>query len=264
MIVYYDRMTRTIGNLRKKCYGTRVSILIAILTVTVLSISIIIYYQESDWIASGTVCMAGIAGIGIIYSSITVSLMKDETRPYVFVDFVIDKNVPTLIDIELSNCGKSSATDIIIEVIAPNIESEMKEKNAILQPISEMSIFKNTVQYLPPSRSIIVMFGSGHLINQYLPFNYTFIIKYKDTYGKQYSDKISIEPMHLMSCSSTDTKNNQLLMEISSKLNSISDDFKELNNSMKILSGTMKLCPICKQNIIGINDDCCFLCQIDD
>lgn len=105
-----------------------ISIAIVVLVVAVFVISLVVYSIEQSWTAAGTICMAGIAGIGIVYSSITVSLMKEETRPYVFVDFIIDKNAPSMIDIELINCGKSSAIDVDIKVIAPEIEEEMLNK----------------------------------------------------------------------------------------------------------------------------------------
>lgn len=198
-----------------------ISIAIVVLVVAVFVISLVVYSIEQSWTAAGTICMAGIAGIGIVYSSITVSLMKEETRPYVFVDFIIDKNAPSMIDIELINCGKSSAIDVDIKVIAPEIEEEMLNKKIILQRISDMSIIKNTIQYLLPGRSHVVMYCLGHMIHPYLPLQYTFEINYKDSYGKKYCDRITIEPMYLMDCSSADSRTNQLLKSIGSELSSI-------------------------------------------
>ena len=139
---------------------TRISILVSLLVVVVIAITAFVYSHENDWTAAGTVCMAGIAGIGIVYSSVTVSLMKDEIRPYVFVDFIIDKDAPSVIDIELRNCGRSSAVNVNIEVVAPEKESEMVDHDVIFRPISEMSIFKNPIQYLPPDKSHTVIRNS--------------------------------------------------------------------------------------------------------
>ena len=99
------------------------------------------------------------------------------------------------------------------------------------------------------------------MIVGYLPFEYTFKIKYSDTLGKSYNDRITIEPMHLMSCSSADLKSNQLLKEIVIELKSIDDDFKELDKSMKLISKETKICPICKDMHINSSLDYCFLCK---
>ena len=138
---------------------------IVALVVIVIAITALVYSIESSWTAAGTVCAAGIAGIGIVYSSITVWLMKEESRPFVFVDFIVDENAPVLIDLELSNCGKGSAIDVSIEVTAPNNEDEMKAKGAIIQCISDMSIINNCILYLPPGRSFDIRYGVGHMIN---------------------------------------------------------------------------------------------------
>ena len=255
-----DSTIRNRGKMRHCDLSRKSTWIIIIAMIVVVIITVAVYCLEKNWTATGTVCMAGIAGIGIIYSSITVSLMKEETRPYVFVDFILDEDAPVLIDVELNNCGKGSAIDVKVKVIAPPNENEMLEKGAIFQRISDMSIFKNKIQYLPPDRSHIVRYGAGYMINSYLPFQYTFEIEYKDTYGKQYADEITIEPMHLMSCSSSDKKIHKLLGDIDSELKNINEDFRKLDSSVRLMSGETKLCPICKEYSIGLNYDCCPLC----
>lgn len=203
-----------------------VNIAIGLSVVVVLCVTAWVHYQESNWTATGTVCMAGFAAIGIIYSNITISMMKEENRPYVFVDFVVDNDVPTFIDLELSNYGRSAAQNLSIEVIAPDNEDELLSGMVILQKVSDMSIICNEIHYLPPGRSFFVKYAVGYMINPHLPVYYSFKITYRDVYGKAYCDTIKIEPTHLMSCSAADK-------EINKHLRGIKENMQKINVSIQ-------------------------------
>ena len=224
-------------------------------------ITAMVHINENNWTATGTIFMAGLAGISIVYSSMTISLMKEEARPNVFIDFVIDEDAPSLIDIEISNYGKGAAYDLKMEVCAPEKEKEMRDNKAIFQTVSSMSIFKNQLHLLGPDRTIRIRFGIGHIINQYLPFEYTFNITYSNCFGKEYSDSIVIGPMYLMSCSSNLKKTDELLSEINKEIINSKNVLSDMGSSLKVLSGELMICPMCKECLISPKMKCCRLCD---
>lgn len=234
---------------------------IIVLVVIVLALSATIQYYYNDWMTTATVLMAGFAGLGIVYSSITVTLMRGESRPYMFVDFVLDETAPSMIDIELINQGKGSANNIHIKVVSPEKEKTMLENHAVLYEMSKISIFANEIKFCPPERKIRVMYGIGHMMSEYLPFEYTFILDYQDVYGHKYNETITIEPMHLMSCPIADKRTDQLLKDVVENTRQLAVILNSVSKSTQIMSGETKLCPICQMNIIGIKEDCCCICS---
>ncbi|MDD2626715.1 MAG: hypothetical protein PHI87_04105 [Candidatus Methanomethylophilus sp.] len=239
----------------------RLQYLIAALVIISLGISLYVFFVSSDWIATGTVMLACFGAIGIIYSSVTVAMMKEEKRPYVFMDYISDPNSPSVIDILIQNGGRSSAVDVKVTITPPEQETLMKEKGAIFKLMSEMSIVKNVICYLPPDGERHVMYGMGHMIAEYLPLKHTVHISYKDIYGKKYEESLILEPSNLMNTSSADRADVAELKKIVTELSDIKKQQNELVDSLKVISGERKVCPCCKEIIIGNNREKCSMCE---
>lgn len=229
----------------------KINALVFILVIVVFSITFAVYRLESDWTATGTVCMAGLAGIGIVYSSLTVELIKEENRPYVYVNFVQDDRQPAMIDVELGNYGKSAACHLSINVSIPEKETEMAEKKDILQKMTSMSIFSEEIRFLPPEKSIKVMYGQGWRIAKYFPLEYTFQLSYSDIYHKSYSEEIRISPSYLAHCSRGDSRIEQVLKKIEEDLDKIHQDFDELNTSMRLFTEQQQDLPFKNEHTIS-------------
>lgn len=231
----------------------KINAFVFVLVIVVFSITFAVYRIESDWTATGTVCMAGLAGIGIVYSSLTVELIKEENRPYVYVNFVQDDRQPAMIDVELGNYGKGAACHLSIKVSVPEKETEMAEKEDILQKMTSMSIFSEEIRFLPPEKSIKVMYGRGDRIGKHLPLEYTFELSYSDMYRKSYSEEIRISPSYLAHCPGGDSKIEQILKKIEKDLDKIHQDFDELNTSMNLLTEQQQDLPFEKERTIPDN-----------
>jgi len=226
-----------------------------------LAVSTCVYITSHDWTSTGTVLLACFGAIGIVYSAMTVAMMKEEKRPYVYVDYTLDPNAPTIIDVLIHNCGKTAAFDIKIKVDASEKEHTMLESHAIFAPLSDLSIFKNSIPFLPPDSERRVMYGPGHMISGYLPLEHKIKITYKDTYGKKFEENQIIEPSHMMNLSSADRADVHALNEITIELKELRKTEEDLSESIKIISGERKLCPCCKHNIITNDCDVCFSCR---
>lgn len=235
--------------------------LIVVLVILSLGISSYVYFVSSDWTATGTVTLACFGAIGIIYSSATIVMMKEEKRPYVFMDYITDPNSPSVIDILIQNGGRSPAVDVKVTITPPEQETIMKEKGAIFNLMSEMSIVKNVICYLPPDGERHVMYGMGHTIAGYLPLKHIVQISYKDIYGKKYEGSLILEPSNLMNTSSADRADVAELKNIVTELNAIKKQQNELVDSLKVISGERKVCPCCKEMIIGNNHEKCSICE---
>lgn len=214
----------------------KINELIFVLVIVVLGITFAVHQSESDWTATGTVCMAGLAGIGIVYSNLTIVLMREENRPFVYVNLITDDIYRSMVDVELGNYGKGAACHLSIEISAPEKEAEMVKKKDILQKISDMSIFKEEIHFLPPGKSIKVMYGLGPFLEKHSPLEYTFKLSYEDLYHKSYSEEIKINPTYLADCSVADKKTDSFLKKIENDLDQIHQDLNELNDSIKLLS----------------------------
>ncbi len=212
-----------------------INIGIATMVVLVFVTTAVVHISESDWTATGTVCMAGLAGIGIVYSSLTVTLMRAENRPHVIVDFVLDRNVPGMIDIELSNHGKGSACQISIEVTAPKEENEMAERNTIIWRMCDAPIFKNEIQFLAPEKSITIMYGTSYMVREYTHLEYTFKLTYKDVYEKSYKDVITTNP-NILVFDSSEREIDTLLESMNQRLDQLNRNLEQLNDSIESAS----------------------------
>ncbi len=213
----------------------KANVVIILFVIATVIVTTIVSFLDSGWTAAGTVCMAGLAVIGVVYTGQTVRLMKAENRPYIFVTFIRDENYHSMIDVELGNCGRGAACNISVKVTAPEKENEMAEKKDILLKMSDMSIFKQEIRFLPPDRSVKVMYGPGRTVGRYPSTEYTFKLSYQDISGKAYHDEIKVDPSYLGSCPAADMKSNQLLKRIDNDLDQIHRDFGKLNTSMSFI-----------------------------
>lgn len=110
---------------------------------------------------------------------------EEESRPYVYVDFVFDTSV---ILIMVKNSGRSGAKDIKFS-FSPALISSEKTK------VSEINMFKDGIKFLPPGAEIKTWFDMGpSFYKSDLPKIYNVQIEYQNAItDKKYCESFVLD-----------------------------------------------------------------------
>lgn len=218
-------------------------ILVFVSAIAAIAVTIFIYLTSKDWTAAGTVALAGFGAVGIVFNCITLSYMKHDRRPYVYVDLMPMEKSPYLFEVVIGNAGSAPAHNIIIKIEAPETEAEMLKKNAIKSKMAELPIIKNPITFLPPGSGRHTWFGSGHLMYEYAQnIEYKVHIQYESSDGTVYKNDITLNLSHMFGITYTEEPYLRELSGIKKELSKLNDFAKSLSESQKIQSGEYGLC----------------------
>lgn len=134
-----------------------------------------------------------------------------EKRPYLIADFESENS---FLSFYIKNIGKTPAKNVVIKII-PDIK--MFERTSINE-----TIFKNKIQFFPPDKKVETLINSTSEFFKKELTEYELEIKYEDTFGEIFKEKIVLNLEHHKSQSYIVTKN-------------ISDVVKSLNEIKMIL-----------------------------
>jgi len=144
----------------------------------------------SQLVNYSTIALTGITLAYVIATFLTLKEIKRQreqsARPYVIVDFIIDKDAIFMYLI-IKNIGNTMAQNIKITEVPVFVQSfhfeEYNPKN-----------FKDGLKFLPPGKQVDTFYDSlVDYCGKKLPMSYTVTVSYEDAItGKQYEERYDI------------------------------------------------------------------------
>lgn len=179
------------------------------------------------------ILLAIIALFALIYAILQYRLSKkrykDDSRPYIFID--LERTNHGLLDLEISNTGKSAATDISIK-FTPNIAIYEHDKSKI----NSFKFLKN-LKFLASDKKFSFFFGSIIGGKTKICREFSVEISYKDVEGNKYDSKQVIDPRDFLGLVSL---NRKTIHEASKTLEEIKKELKTNNDTNKKIVSSLE------------------------
>jgi len=144
-------------------------------------------WGPEEWTAFGTVATAAVA-----VAAATVALFqlrevkrtrREQTQPYVVVDFVPSRVGNNILNVAIENIGRTPARDVRV-TFDPTIRSSLKDYD-----IEATAMFSEPIRSMPPGRRIEVLFDVGHeRFKTDLPSRYNITVQASDSRGRPLED----------------------------------------------------------------------------
>jgi len=117
-----------------------------------------------DWLndnsgAINVLAFVALAVITAFYAFWTYRLVKEQSRPYVVVDFELSEYS---FDVLVANYGNRAASDIAFKVLSDVVFYTRRGDEVIRQSFSDLPVVKRGLEYLNPNRKLLFSFGWTH------------------------------------------------------------------------------------------------------
>lgn len=137
------------------------------------------------WATAGTMVVLAVSGIiAFVQLGQARKLRKEQTRPYVILDF---ESQQSLLDLVIQNIGSTPASDVEFGFdpkIASSFDGSGRPDRA------DWFILKEGIPFLPPGREYRLLLDVGHQrAKTDLPNRYEVRVTYRDRAGKRFSER---------------------------------------------------------------------------
>jgi len=150
---------------------------------------------------------------------------EDQERPYVIAYFESSSNGAFYFVIE--NAGNSPAYDLAIRFSPSPIDYADR-------PLNEISLFSNTITFLPAEKSIRQIIGSSfRFFENNKPTKFSVNITYKSVYGELFHENIEHDLEYLRHTTLPGKLANDYLKDISEQLKNVARSLDKLPNLAK-------------------------------
>lgn len=186
------------NKLPEKFYIVINSIMYLLLSLSFLYLLIAVLNKYGVWFSISSYITLLIPLLGsiatVILAILTLGMVKEmkkareeDRRPYVFVDFVFDSSVIMLF---IKNSGRNGAKDVSFKFSPQLVSTDDK-----ISKLSELSLFKNGIKFLPPDREIKTWFDMAPaLFSSALPKAYKVQVQYRDVVSNQeYNEEFELD-----------------------------------------------------------------------
>lgn len=179
------------------------------------------------------ILLAVIALSALVYAILQYRLSKkrykEDSRPYIFID--LERTNHGLLDLEISNTGKSAATNINVK-FTPNIAIYEHEKTKI----NSFKFLKN-LKFLASDKNFSFFFGSIIGGKTKICREFSVEISYEDVEGSKYTSKQVIDPRDFLGLVSL---NRKTIHEASKTLEEIKKELKSNNDTGKKIVASLE------------------------
>jgi len=164
----------------------------------------------------------------VVLAVLTLQMVKEmrvareeDRRPYVFVDFIFDSSVILLL---VKNSGRSGAKNVTFKFSPEIVNTEVRNK------ISELSMFKNGIKFLPPSKEIKTWFDMApQYYKSNLPKSFIVNISYSDVVShKKYEEVFELDLNAYLGITTLGRKT----------IHNIAEELKKLHDILKGFGGS--------------------------
>lgn len=163
------------------------------------------------WTAIGTVATAAVALVAALFAGWQVLVMRgtrrEQTRPYVVVDFREHPVSRTIIALVIENIGATPAYDVRLD-FSPELESTDDERDdgtRGIYSVAESPLIRDGIPTMPPRRKIVVSFDSAPKRKRAgLPLRYDVTVTLKDSRGNKHTEQYIADMAHMFSLSYTE------------------------------------------------------------